>query len=68
MKRLRIHTDEVMSTMGWSKKHTYKVMRLIKDCYPDSKKYVMVKDFAKHIGASEDYVQDAIKQTKNEAP
>ena len=56
MKRLRIHTEEIMSTMGWSKKHSYKIMRTIRDCYPNSKKYVMVKDFADHIGASEDYV------------
>jgi len=69
MKRLRIHTEEIMSTMGWSKKHSYKIMRIIRDCYPNSKKYVMVKDFADHIGASEDYVQEAIrKQSTNEDP
>ena len=64
MKRLRIHTEEIMSTMGWSRKHSYKIMRLIRDCYPNSKKYVMVKDFADHIGASEDYVQEAINQRR----
>ena len=61
MKRLRIHTEEIMSTMGWSRKHSYKTMRIIRDCYPNSKKYVMVKDFADHIGVSEDYVQEAMR-------
>lgn len=60
MKRLRIHTEEIMTIMGWSRKHTYKIMRTIRDCYPNSKKYVMLKDFADHIGAEEDYVQEAI--------
>lgn len=69
MKRLRIHTEEIMSTMGWSKKHSYKIMRIIRDCYPNSQKYVMVKDFADHIGACEDYVQEAIrKHSTNEDP
>ena len=60
MKRLRIHTREVMTIMGWSMKHTYKIMRTIRDCYPNSKKFVMLKDFADHIGAEENYVQEAI--------
>jgi hypothetical protein len=65
MKRLRIHTEEVMKIMGWSQKHSYKIMRAIKDCYPNSRKYVMVKDFADYIGATEDYVQEAIQNPQN---
>jgi hypothetical protein len=47
MKRLRIHTEEIMSTMGWSRKHSYKIMRIIRDCYPNSKKYVREHPFNK---------------------
>ncbi|MDZ7900878.1 MAG: hypothetical protein U5N85_22980 [Arcicella sp.] len=69
MKRLRIHTEEIMTIMGWSRKHTYKIMRTIRDCYPNSKKYVMLKDFADHIGTEEDYVQEAIlPKIPNEDP
>jgi hypothetical protein len=49
--------------MGWSKKHTYRVMRTIRDCYPTSKRYVMVKDFADHIETSEAYIQEALDNT-----